>query len=330
MRNLLCSGIAIAVLTLIAYLVSQSGPLTYVLTVIAPYVVLAVFLVGFLWRIVKWGCAPVPFRITTTCGQQQSLPWIKSNPLENPPCRWGAAARMVMEILFFRSLFRNARMEMVQGRPGYVSAKWLWLFAMFFHWSLLVILIRHLRFLIEPVPGLVNALAALDGFFEITLPTLYLSTLLTLVGLGFLLGRRLIAPRVRYISNFSDYFSLFLLLAVVLSGILMRHFFPVDLLAVKSLARGWVTFTPVMPEGLSPLFYLHIFYVWVLLIWFPASKLMHAGGVFLSPTRNLANDSRTRRHVNPWNEPVKVHTYEEYENEFRQQMKDAGLPVEKE
>jgi hypothetical protein len=36
------------------------------------------------------------------------------------------------------------------------------------------------------------------------------------------------------------------------------------------------------------------------------------------------------RHVNPWNYPVKVHTYEEYEDDFRVKMKNAGLPVEKE
>jgi hypothetical protein len=33
--------------------------------------------------------------------------------------------------------------------------------------------------------------------------------------------------------------------------------------------------------------------------------------------------------VNPWNYPVKVHTYEEWEDEFRDKMKAAGLPVER-
>jgi hypothetical protein len=56
---------------------------------------------------------------------------------------------------------------------------------------------------------------------------------------------------------------------------------------------------------------------------------MHLGGVFMSPTRNLANDSRMRRHVNPWNYDVEVHTYEEYEDEFRDVMRGAGLPLEK-
>ncbi|MFN3480827.1 MAG: menaquinol oxidoreductase, partial [Thermodesulfovibrionales bacterium] len=59
-------------------------------------------------------------------------------------------------------------------------------------------------------------------------------------------------------------------------------------------------------------------------------KLVHLGGIFLSPTRNLANNNRMVWHENPWNYPVKVHTYEEYEEEFREKMKMAGIPVEKE
>jgi nitrate reductase gamma subunit len=54
------------------------------------------------------------------------------------------------------------------------------------------------------------------------------------------------------------------------------------------------------------------------------------GGIFLSPTRNLKNNSRMERHINPWDYPVKVHTYEEWEDDFRGAMKEVGLPVEKE
>jgi hypothetical protein len=57
---------------------------------------------------------------------------------------------------------------------------------------------------------------------------------------------------------------------------------------------------------------------------------MHLGGVFLSPTRNLANNNRAERHINPWNYDVKVHTYEEYEDEFREKMIKVGLPLDKE
>jgi nitrate reductase gamma subunit len=94
---------------------------------------------------------------------------------------------------------------------------------------------------------------------------------------------------------------------------------------------GLATFHPVIPaQPVGFMFYLHIFLVSCLFAYFPFSKLMHMGGVFLSPTRNMPNDSRMVRHINPWNYPVHVHTYEEYENDFRDKMKKAGIPVEKE
>ena len=93
---------------------------------------------------------------------------------------------------------------------------------------------------------------------------------------------------------------------------------------------GLVSFSPIVPEGIGVLFYIHLFLVCVLFAYFPFSKLMHAGGVFLSPTRNMTNDNRVRRHINPWNPKVKLHTYAEYEDEFRDVMKAAGMPLEKE
>jgi len=92
---------------------------------------------------------------------------------------------------------------------------------------------------------------------------------------------------------------------------------------------GLVSFRPTIPEGIGVLFYIHLFLVSVLLGYFPFSKLVHMAGVFLSPTRNLSNNSRYVRHINPWNYPVKTHTYAEYEDEFRDKMVEAGIPVDK-
>jgi nitrate reductase gamma subunit len=237
---------------------------------------------------------------------------------------------MALEVFLFRSLFRNTDVAIADKRPVYGSAKWLWFFGLLFHWSLLIIVLRHLRFFIEPIAPWINGMAALDGFFEIGVPTLYLTDAAVLAGLTFLFLRRIVVPQLRYISLVTDYFALLLLLGVVTTGLLMRHFFPADLLQVKHLALGWVTFAPAFPKGVGTVFYIHLCFVFTLLVWFPFSKLMHMGGIFLSPTRNLANDNRMNRHLNPWNAPVKVHTYEEYEDEFREKMKLAGLPVEKE
>ncbi len=328
--NLLKSIVAVLILTLVALGFSASSGLAYLLTVFIPYAAFAVFVAGFVYRVVRWGRSPVPFRIPSTCGQEKSLPWIKTNPLDNPSDLWGVIGRMALEVLLFRSLFRNTKAEIRQQRPVYDSAKWLWFFGLLFHWSLLIIVLRHLRFFIEPVAGCINTLSAVDGFFEIGIPTLYLSDAAILAGLSFLLLRRVVSPRLRYLSLFSDYFALLLILGVVGTGLLMRHFFPADLLQVKNLALGWVTFSPAEPDGVGTLFYMHLCFVFTLMVFIPMSKLMHMAGVFLSPTRNLANDNRMNRHVNPWNAPVKVHTYEEYEDEFRDKMKLAGLPVDKE
>ena len=140
----------------------------------------------------------------------------------------------------------------------------------------------------------------------------------------------MVDAKLRYISLASDYFPLFLIISIVITGILMRYFDKVDLINVKELAIGLFTFQPVIPQGIGVIFFIHLFLVSSLIAYFPFSKLLHMPGIFLSPTRNLANNSRMKRHVNPWNSPVRVHTYEEYEDEFREKMKEAGLPVEKE
>jgi nitrate reductase gamma subunit len=114
---------------------------------------------------------------------------------------------------------------------------------------------------------------------------------------------------VRYISLVGDYFPLLLLLGIGLSGVWMRHLDKVDIAAVKELMVGLFHFAPVVPEGISPVFYGHLFLASVLLAYFPFSKLTHMAGVFLSPTRNMANNNRAVRHVNPWDYEVKVHTY---------------------
>jgi nitrate reductase gamma subunit len=327
--NLLLSLVTILILILAA-LAGASAGLTFLFAVIIPCAAFALFVTGIVYRVVSWARSPVPFHIPTTCGQEKSLPWIKSEPLESPSSTAGVIGRMALEVLLFRSLFRNTKVNLYDGRTVYGSAKWLWFFGLLFHWSFLIIVLRHMRFFVEPVGSWISGLIAVDGFFEIGVPTLFLTDAVILLGLTFLFLRRVVVPQLRYISLFTDYFALLLILGIAISGILMRGFFPVDLEQVKTMVMGWVSFAPVVPKGVGSLFYVHLLFVCVLLAWFPFSKLMHMGGVFLSPTRNLANDSRMRRHINPWNAPVKVHTYEEYEDEFRDKMKAAGLPVEKE
>ncbi len=327
--SLVISLAAVIILALVAWAGAAAG-LGTLFGVVIPYLALAVFILGIIYRVYKWARSPVPFRIPTTTGQQRSLSWFKQSKLENPDTLTGVIGRMLLEILLFRSLFRNTRSEVKDGRIFYGSSKWLWVAAMAFHWTFLVIFLRHFRFFVEPAPFFVPWLQYLDAFFEIGVPALFITDAIIILALGYLLVRRLFIPQMRYISLASDYFPLFLILAIAITGVLMRHFFKVDLVAVKELATGIFALSPTVPEGIGAMFYVHLFLVSSLLIYFPFSKLLHMPGVFLSPTRNLANTSRVKRHINPWNYPVEVHTYEEWEDEFRDLMKECGLPLEKE
>lgn len=317
-------------LVLLAYVGVAGAHLTALFGVAIPYVAFVMFLGGFVYRVLKWGSSPVPFRIPTTCGQQESLPWIKQNRLENPSTTVGVIGRMALEILLFRSLFRNIKTEKRGDRLAYGSAKWLWLGGLAFHWSMLIIVLRHLRLFLEPVPAFVTALGDLDSFLQIGIPLLYLTDGLILAALTYLLLRRVFVPQIRYISQPADYFPLFLLLGITISGILMRYVWKVDIIAVKEFTMSLATLKPQLPAGIAVIFYIHVLLVSALFAYFPLSKLMHMGGVFLSPTRNMINNSRQVRHVNPWNYPVQVHSYEEYEADFRAKMKKAGLPLETE
>jgi len=322
--------LAVMVLALVAWTGTQVLHLNTLFGIILPYTALAVFLAGFIYRVVRWAMSPVPFSIPTTCGQQQSLPWIKQDKIENPDDLWGVIGRMILEVTLFRSLFRNTVTEKRGDKLAFGSAKWLWFGSLLFHWSMLFVILRHLRFFTDPIPFVVQGIESLDSFLQVGVPLLYLTDVFLVVALTYLFLRRIIVPQVKYISLAADYFPLFLLLGIAVSGILMRYFLRVNIVEVKALAMGLVHLQPVAPADIGAIFYIHLFLICSLFAYFPWSKLMHAGGIFMSPTRNLANNSRMVRYINPWNYEVKTHHYDEYEDEFREKMRKAGLPLEKE
>ena len=327
----LMAALGVGVVALTCYALGMTG----FLGVALPYAALVIFLGGVIWRVMQWAKLPVPFPIPTTGGQQKSLPWIRRSPLDSPASKLEVVGRMILEVALFRSLFRNTAAEMRMDTPQgprliYWSSKWLWIFALVFHYAFLVVIIRHFRFFFEPTPICIQAVEFLDSLMQVGSPRLFMSDVAIVAALGFLLVRRLYDPKLRYISLLGDYFPLFLLLGVALSGISLRYFTKVDIASVKVLTMGLVTFSPAIPADIGPAFYLHLAFVSVLLIYFPFSKLMHMGGVFLSPTRNLPTNTREYHHENPWNGPKKYRTYAEYEDDFREAMAEAGLPLEKE
>ncbi len=331
MKKILMPLLMVAALALVPYVGVEYAGLGYLFGVLIPYAAAFLLVAGFLYRMVDWLRRPVPFNIATTCGQEKSLDWIGQQKLECPPTRRHAALRVLSEVIFFRSLFRNNKAELRKGPDlAYGSHKWLWLGGLVFHWSLLVIVLRHSRFFFMTPGPFFQFLEDADSFFDVTVPALYMTDVLALAAVTFLVLRRILDAKMRVLSLQTDYFPLFLIAGIVLAGIGMRYVAKVDVMPVKVLMLGLMDFSFNPPGEIGALFYVHLFLVCVLAVYFPFSKLMHMGAIFLSPTRAMPNNSREKRHVNPWNAPVRFRTYAEYEDEYREKMKKAKLPVEKE
>lgn len=331
MKKIFMPLVMVAVLALIPFIGVQYAGLSYLFGVIVPYLAALLFVAGFLYRMVDWLKRPLPFNITSTCGQQKTLDWIHHDKIESPTKPWHAAVRVLSEVLLFRSLFRNNKAEVRKGPDiTFASSKWLWMGGLVFHWSLLIIVLRHARFFFVMVPGFADYLDQADSFLDVTLPAFYVTDALALSAITFLFVRRVMDAKLRIISLPTDYFPLFLLGGIVAAGVVMRYIAKVDVMPVKDQMLRLMSFSFEAPGEIGALFYVHLFLVCVLLLYFPFSKLMHMGAIFLSPTRTMLNNTREKRHVNPWNAPVKFRTYAEYENEYREKMKKAKLPVEKE
>jgi len=293
------------------------------LEIVVPYTAFAIFIVGIIIRIVNWAKSPVPLKIVTTCGQQYTLPFIKRtvwDKLEAPYTKLGVIPRMFFEVFMFRSLFRNTRYYIDKHEAR--DTRWLWGFALMFHASFFITLIRHLRFFTDPVPKWVIALSELEAL-KIFVPSVYITGITGLIGLTYLLLRRLYGKKERTLSYPSDYFPLLLLISIFITGLWMRYISKIPLINVKKLALGLVTLHPVAPD-VHPLFLLHFMLVCTLIAYFPFSKLVHAIGIFFSTTRVMPNNCRAVRHVNPWNPPYEGITWEEYYQNYKDQLDEIA------
>lgn len=224
------------------------------------YAAVIVFVAGVGRKIVQYARTPAPLKIPTAPA-----------PLTKPGVVW----RILKEITIFESLFK--------------SNKWIWIFGWLFHFGLLLVLLRHLRYFTEPVWFWVDLIQPFGKY----------ASLAMIVGLGGLWARRFLVDRVRYISSLSDHLMLALLLTIALSGTAMTFFIKVDIVSLKAFVMGviYIDFQALPP---SILLLLHLAMVMLLLVVFPVSKLLHAPGLFFSPTRNQVDNARKRRHTQGW------------------------------
>jgi nitrate reductase gamma subunit len=79
----------------------------------------------------------------------------------------------------------------------------------------------------------------------------------------------------------------------------MKFVVHTDVIAVKGYFLGLMHFN-IQTFPADPLLMLHLSLVVSLMVVFPFSKLLHAPGVFFSPTRNQTDNPREKRHLSAW------------------------------
>jgi nitrate reductase gamma subunit len=224
------------------------------------YVAVTVLVAGLAYRMRQYAGTPAPLKIPTTPA---------------PTTATGVGLRMTREVVFFESLFR--------------SSKWTWAFGWMFHAALLLVVLRHVRYFQEPVwlpIAMVQPFGTYAGFAMVA-------------GLAGLWARRFLVDRVRYISTPSDHLMLALLIAIGLTGLGMRFVAHTDIVAVKVFMLGLMRLS-VQPLPADPVLLVHLSLVALLMIIFPISKLLHAPGLFFSPTRYMTDNPREARHLATW------------------------------
>jgi len=221
------------------------------------YTATAIIVIGLAYKIRLYATTPAPLKIPTTPA---------------PITRQGVVARLFFEVTLFNSLFK--------------SNKWIWLFGWLFHAALLFVLLRHLRYFQDPVWNWVSVIQPFGKY----------AAFIMIFGLAGLWARRFLVDRVRYISSPSDHLMLALLIAIGLSGIGMKYVSHTDIVAVKAFFLGLIYFD-WQPLPADFLLIVHLSLVVSLMIIFPFSKLLHAPGLFFSPTRNQVDNAREKRHL---------------------------------
>ena len=231
------------------------------------YIAGILLVVGLFVKIKQYATTPAPLKIPTTPA---------------PVTKTGVVWRMFTEIVFFNSLWK--------------SNKWIWIFGWLFHFSLLLAFFRHLRYVI-PSDWAIYVL--IDNWAVLTAGKF--AGWGMLIGLAGLFGRRIFVDRVRYISSPSDFAMLLLIMAIAATGVLVSFVFrdAYAVMQLKAFVTGLLTFN-LQPIPDNTLIVIHLSLVLILMVIFPVSKLLHAPGVFFSPTRNQVDNPREQRHLAPW------------------------------
>ncbi|MBU0519752.1 respiratory nitrate reductase subunit gamma [bacterium] len=219
-----------------------------------PYVTIIIFVVGMGYRFRSWIKTPQPGKMTL---------------FPAPPADKSLLWPVIKESLFFPKLFKADRS--------------LWIASWIFHAMLALIILGHLRVF----TGLFDRMLAGMGVnVENMSATAGGAAGIVILVCGLmLLFRRMLYKRVREITNFSDFFALLLVLAIIVTGDWMRFGEHFDLEITRTYFAQLFTFSFVgMTLPASGLFWTHFILVQLLIIYIPFSKILHFGGIFFTQT----------------------------------------------
>lgn len=213
---------------------------------ILPPIAVAVFLGGMAYRLYAWKNRAYPKMTLYPAPEKASF------------------TSVIKATFFFPGLFR-----------GDMS---LWVMSWVFHAVLALILVGHVRVFMD-FPALWAALGINADAMSATIGGA--AGIIIMITLLLLIVRRFGAERVREISGAGDYLALLLLMAVILTGNAMRFFTHLELDVTRTYFAGLVTLSAAKFPA-DGWFLAHFFFVQLLMMYIPFSKILHFGGVFFS------------------------------------------------
>lgn len=167
---------------------------------------------------------------------------------------------------FIGRLFR-AGTDIVLLRTAFFADRWAWIFGACFYFGLALILLRHLRYFIEP--SWVGPLWYLE---ELAQPFGFYGGALLPLGAGLWWARQVVLKEGKIIRHWTDHVVMLLLIAIPVVGYI-NEYVHTDIIQLKSFALGLLTgnWTNIPPD---PLLLTHLWLVAALMIVVPFSRLL--------------------------------------------------------
>lgn len=223
----------------------------FIVGAILPYVVVPVFAAGMSYRFWIWIKSPQPAKMTLF------------------PTGGSTFREVLAEALLFPSLFRGDRV--------------LWFFAWFFHATLALVFLGHIRVFTGAIDRMLEAVGMTPGGLDLMSGLVGGAAGILLLAIGLLLLlRRITVPRVREITGIPDVLATLLVVVIIITGDLLRFSAPFDLEQTRVWAASLLAFSPVIPK--NEMFLLHLALSQVLIMFIPFSKILHFGGIFFTQT----------------------------------------------